>query len=140
MLMRKNIEPRKYVSGKRRGEVINGFHQIGEVCVDSGQIGITDPCRREENPDLIVDTNFGDGMFPIYEHWENNERLALCIPLSTELHNELQDHLKNLPISKPSDPSSYKKDNLKPGEFNPKDLGIDGYKYVEDMNEDYKKQ
>ena len=129
--MRKNIEPRKYVSGKRRGEVINGFHQIGEVCVDSGQIGITDPCRREENPDLIVDTNFGDGMFPIYEHWENNERLALCIPLSTELHNELK---------KLTDPPSYKKDNLKPGEFNPKDLGIDGYKYVEDMNEDYKKQ
>ena len=131
--MRKNIEPRKYVSGKRKGQVINGFHQIGDVSVDSGQIAIADPCNMGEQPDTIVSTNFGDGMFPIYEHWENNERLALCIPLSTELHNELQNHLKKLP-----DPPSYKKDNLKPGEFNPKDIGTDGYKYIEDMDEDYK--
>ncbi len=74
--MRKNIEPRRYASGKRKGQVISGFHQIGGVCVDSGQIGITDPCNKEEELDLVVSTNFGDGVFPIYEHWENNERLA----------------------------------------------------------------
>ena len=34
---------------------------------------------------------------------------------------------------------SYKKDtHLKPGEPNPKDIGIDGYKYEEDIMEDYK--
>ena len=36
------------------------------------------------------------------------------------------------------DPPSYKKDNLKLGEFNPKDIGIDGYEYEEDILEDYK--
>ena len=36
------------------------------------------------------------------------------------------------------DPPSYKKDNLKPGEFNPKDIGIDGYEHEGDIVEDYK--
>ena len=37
------------------------------------------------------------------------------------------------------DPPSYKKDtHLKPGAPNPKDTGIDGYKYEEDILEDYK--
>ena len=36
------------------------------------------------------------------------------------------------------DPPSYKKDKLKLGEFNPKDIGIDGYEYEEDILEDYK--
>ena len=36
------------------------------------------------------------------------------------------------------DPPSYKKDtHLKPGEPNPKDIGIDGYEYEEDILEDY---
>ena len=39
---------------------------------------------------------------------------------------------------KQKEPPSYKKDNLKPGEFNPKDIGIDGYEYEEDIMEDYK--
>jgi len=36
------------------------------------------------------------------------------------------------------DPPSYKKDKLKLGEFNPKDIGIDGYEYEEDILQDYK--
>ena len=36
------------------------------------------------------------------------------------------------------DPPSYKKDNLQPGEFNPKDIGVDGYEYHDDILEDYK--
>tara|TARA_Y100001951_G_scaffold60460_1_gene48131 strand:+ start:75 stop:272 length:198 start_codon:yes stop_codon:yes gene_type:complete len=37
------------------------------------------------------------------------------------------------------DPPSYKKDtHLKPGEPNPKDIGVDGYEYEEDIMEDYK--
>ena len=33
---------------------------------------------------------------------------------------------------------NYKKDtHLKPGEPNPKDIGIDGYEYEEDILEDY---
>jgi len=36
------------------------------------------------------------------------------------------------------DPPSYRKDtHLKPGETNPKDIGIDGYEYEEDILEDY---
>jgi len=35
-------------------------------------------------------------------------------------------------------PPSYKKDNLPPGAFNPKNIGIDGYEYEEDIKEDYK--
>jgi|TARA_Y100000294_G_scaffold59694_1_gene56506 hypothetical protein len=35
-------------------------------------------------------------------------------------------------------PPSYKKDKLKPEEFNPKDIGIEGYEYEEDILEDYK--
>jgi len=36
------------------------------------------------------------------------------------------------------EPPSYKKDtHLKPGEPNPKDIGIDGYEYEEDILEDY---
>ena len=85
--MRKNIEPRKDKTGK----VKDGFHQIGQVCVDSGQIAIADPCNMSKGADITVSTNFGDGMFPVYENWENNERLALVIPLSTELHNALRE-------------------------------------------------
>ena len=73
----------------KKGKVKNGCHLIGEVSVDSGQIAITDPCR--EDFDLTVDTNFGDGMFPVYEQWENHERLALVIPLSTDLQNALRE-------------------------------------------------
>jgi hypothetical protein len=37
------------------------------------------------------------------------------------------------------DPPSYRKDtHLKPGEPNPKDQGVDGYEYHEDILEDYK--
>ena len=36
------------------------------------------------------------------------------------------------------DPPSYRKDtHLKPGEPNPKDTGVDGYEYEEDISEDY---
>ena len=105
--MRKNKEPSKYKTGTRKGRVINGYHQIGDVSVDSGQIAIADPCNMGEEPDTIVSTNFGDGLFPIYEHWENNERLALVIPLSTEIHNELQDHLKNM-ITEPKVKEAHK--------------------------------
>ena len=132
--MRKNKEPSKYKTGARKGRVINGYHQIGDVSVDSGQIAIADPCNMGEEPDTIVSTNFGDGLFPIYEHWEDNKRVALVIPLDTDVHLML-NQVSYIPTQ---DPPSYKKDNLKPGEFNPKDIGSDGYKYIEDMNEDYK--
>jgi len=88
--MRKNIEPRK----DKKGKVKDGFHQIGQVCVDSGQIAIADPCNMGDEPDTIVSTNFGDGIFPIFEYWENNKRLDLCIPLSTELHNALREGIE----------------------------------------------
>ena len=84
--MRKNIELPK----DKKGKVKNGLHPIGEVAVDSGQIAICDPCHPGEW-DITVDTNFGDGMFPVYEQWENHERLALVIPLSTDLHNALRE-------------------------------------------------
>ena len=129
--MRKNIEPRK----NKKGEVVDGLHEIGQVAVGSGQICLADPCyiTKGEEPDITITTNFGDGMFPVFEEWEDNKRIALVVPLETELHTALKDEINKLP-----DPPSYKKDNLKPGEFNPKDIGIDGYKYIEDMNEDYK--
>ena len=84
--MRKNLE----VPKDKKGRVKNGLHPIGEISVDSGQIAISDPCNSD-NPDITVSTNFGDGMFPVYENWENNERLALVIPLSTDLHNALRE-------------------------------------------------
>ena len=84
--MRKNLE----VPKDKKGRVKNGLHPIGEVSVDSGQIAISDPCNSD-NPDITVSTNFGDGMFPVYEQWENHERLALVIPLSTDLHNALRE-------------------------------------------------
>jgi|TARA_B100001964_G_scaffold151298_1_gene166530 hypothetical protein len=86
--VRKNLE----VPKDKKGKVKNGLHQVGEVCVDTGQIGITDPCRSDF--DITVDTNFGDGLFPVYENWHNNERLALVIPLATEMHNALADHCR----------------------------------------------
>ena len=73
-----------------KDEVKNGLHEIGQISVDSGQIAISDPCNSD-NPDITVSTNFGDGMFPVYEDWEDNKRLALYIPLSTELHNALRE-------------------------------------------------
>ena len=84
--MRKNLEAPK----DKKGRVKNGLHPIGEISVDSGQIAISDPCNSD-NPDITVSTNFGDGMFPVYEQWENHERLALVIPLSTDLHNALRE-------------------------------------------------
>ena len=139
--MRKNIEPQK----DKNGKVKDGLHHIGEIAVDSGQIALADPCNFNKGPDITISTNFGDGMFPVYEDWENNKRLALYIPLDTDLHLMLKDMITDPTIVKKQrvkarvyDPPSYKKDNLKPGEFNPKDIGIDGYKYIEDMEEDYK--
>ena len=87
--MRKNL----VIPKDKNGKVKNGLHEIGQISVDSGQIGITDLCRYGdvEDFDLTVDTNFGDGMFPVYENWENNERVALVIPLSTDLHNALRE-------------------------------------------------
>ena len=79
--MRKNLE----VPKDKKGKVKDGLHEIGQICVDSGQIGITDPCRSDF--DLTVDTNFGDGLFPVYEDWEDNKRRFLVIPLSTDVHN-----------------------------------------------------
>jgi len=86
--MRKNLG----VPKNKKRKVADGFHEIGQISVDSGQIGITDPCRHDF--DLTVDTNFGDGMFPVYENWENNERLGLFIPLETEIHTALKNTLE----------------------------------------------
>ena len=86
--MRKNLE----VPKDKKGKVKDGFHQIGEVCVDSGQIGITDPCRSDF--DLTVDTIYGDGVYPVYEDWEDNKRRALVIPLSTDVHDLLGQALE----------------------------------------------
>ena len=83
------MRPNLVIPKDKNGKVQNGLHEIGQISVDSGQIGITDPCR--EDFDLTVDTNFGDGIFPVYENWENNERVALVIPLSTDLHNALRE-------------------------------------------------
>ena len=63
-----------------------------------------------------------------------------------DLHETIREHNKDYfsddgqeyPVPIVKDPPSYKKDNLKPGEVNPKDIGIDGYEYEEDMREDYK--
>ena len=104
--MRKNLE----VPKDKKGKVKDGCHLIGEVSVDTGQIAISDPCNSD-NPDITVPTNFGDGMFPVYEYWENNKRVELVIPLSTELHNELQDHLKNLPDPTPEQLKQTEKEN-----------------------------
>ena len=59
--MRKNIEPRK----NKKGEVVDGLHEIGQVAVGSGQICLADPCyiTKGEEPDITITTNFGDGMF-----------------------------------------------------------------------------
>lgn len=84
--MRKNL----VIPKDKNGKVKNGLHEIGQISVDSGQIAISDPCNSD-NPDITVSTNFGDGMFPVYEQWENHERLALVIPLSTDLHNALRE-------------------------------------------------
>ena len=84
--MRKNLE----VPKDKKGRVKNGLHPIGEISVDSGQIAISDPCNSD-NPDITVSTNVGAGLFPVYEQWENHERLALVIPLSTDLHNALRE-------------------------------------------------
>jgi hypothetical protein len=86
--MRRNLETPK----DKKGRVKDGLHTIGEISVDSGQIGITDPCRSDF--DLTVQTNFGDGMFPVYEEWEDNKRIALVIPLSTDVHNLLQQSIE----------------------------------------------
>ena len=79
--MRKNL----VIPKDKNGKVQNGLHEIGQISVDSGQIGITDPCR--EDFDLTVDTNFGDGMYPVYEDWTDGKRMALVIPLSTDIHD-----------------------------------------------------
>ena len=41
---------------------------LGEVCVDSGQLTITDPCyvgNDNSNGTLTFTTAFGDGVFPV---------------------------------------------------------------------------
>ena len=86
--MRKNLEVRK----DKKGKVYDGLHEIGQISVDSGQIGITDPCRSDF--DLTINTNFGDGLFPVYEDWEDNKRRALVIPLSTDVHDLLGQALE----------------------------------------------
>jgi hypothetical protein len=103
MLMRKNIEPRK----NKKGEVVDGLHEIGQVAVGSGQICLADPCyiTKGEEPDITITTNFGDGMFPVYEDWEDNKRLALYIPLDTDLHTMIKEHI--------SDPTIVKKQRVK---------------------------
>ncbi len=84
--MRKNLEaPRN-----KKGTVADGLHEIGQISVDTGQIAISDPCNSD-NPDITVDTNFGDGMFPVYDQWENNKRIGLFIPLSTDFHDFLAE-------------------------------------------------
>ena len=86
--MRKNLE----VPKDKKGKVKNGLHQVGEVCVDTGQIGITDPCRSDF--DLTVRTNGGDGLFPVYESWIDGKRTDLVIPLSTDVHDLLQQSIE----------------------------------------------
>jgi len=54
---------------QNKRKVADGLHEIGQISVDTGQIAISDPCNSD-NPDITVDTNFGDGMFPVYEQWE----------------------------------------------------------------------
>jgi len=79
---------------------------------------------------------------------EVNQLLKLVETTLHELHDIIREHNKKYfsddgqkyPIPIVKDPPSYKKNNLKPGEFNPKDIGSDGYEYIEDMEEDYKKQ
>ena len=86
--MRKNLE----VPKDKKGKVKDGLHEIGQISVDSGRIGITDPCRSDF--DLTVDTNFGDGLFPVYEDWKGNKRRFLVIPLSTDVHDLLAQSLE----------------------------------------------
>lgn len=86
--MRQKIE----VPKDKKGKVKDGLHEIGQISVDSGQIGITDPCRSDF--DLTVDTNFGDGMFRVYEEWIDGKRMGLIIPLSTDVHDLLGQALE----------------------------------------------
>tara|TARA_R100000664_G_C2699460_1_gene100370 strand:+ start:307 stop:678 length:372 start_codon:yes stop_codon:yes gene_type:complete len=58
---------------------------------------------------------------------------GFCQSCQDETFRDEPEQLE-LPFEKPP---SYKKDNLKPGEFNPKDIGSDGYEYIEDMDMDY---
>jgi len=34
-------------------------------------------------------------MFPVFEDWENNKRIALVIPLETEFHTILKEEINN---------------------------------------------
>ena len=86
--MRRNLEPHK----DKKGKVKDGLHKIGEISVDSGEIGITDPCRSDF--DLTVRTNGGDGLFPVYESWIDGKRTDLVIPLSTDVHDLLQQSIE----------------------------------------------
>ena len=88
-----------------RKNIKNGLFKIGEIAVDSGQIALADPCNMGKDPDLTVSTNFGDGMFPVFEDWENNKRIALVIPLETEFHTILKDMI--------TDPTTVKKQRVK---------------------------
>ena len=76
-------------------KVKDGLHKIGEIAVDSGQIALADPCNFNNGPAITVSTNFGDGMFPVFEDWENNKRIALVIPLETEFHTILKEEINN---------------------------------------------
>jgi|TARA_B100000959_G_scaffold154198_1_gene161685 hypothetical protein len=78
---------------KRKIKTKNGFYEYGDIAVDSGQIAICDPCNSD-NPDVVISTNYGDGLYPVLEHYENNERVGLYIPLETEIHKGLKDILK----------------------------------------------
>ena len=97
-----------------------GLYQVGSIPVDSGQLVFADPCNAEKiNFDIISNksikdlekkksrntiqvnncvvatrTNFGDGLYPVFECYEQGERVGIFIPLETELHQGLKELVK----------------------------------------------
>ncbi len=72
------------------------------------------------------------------EHWYTSD-YDLAVHGDCPFEHDANGNVINVvnPNYKPGDPPSYRKDKLKPGEPNSKDLGIDGYEYEEDIFEDY---
>lgn len=58
---------------------------IGEVCVDSGQLLIIDPCHVKGDGDLNdltekgikVETAYGDGIYPVVGHFKNGKLVGI---------------------------------------------------------------
>lgn len=58
---------------------------LGEVCVDSGQLLLIDPCHVKGDGDLNaltengikVFTAYGDGTYPVFGHYEDGKLVGI---------------------------------------------------------------